>query len=81
MALRLSRLVGNSPAFWLNLQRAVDLWDAEAAIRDNVLRPRGFKGKVQTIYLDPPWNAPTHRTTRNESPLVMMVVAALEGGA
>lgn len=25
MALRLSRLFGNSPEFWLNLQRAVDL--------------------------------------------------------
>jgi antitoxin HigA-1 len=25
MALRLGRLFGNSPAFWLNLQRAVDL--------------------------------------------------------
>ena len=38
MALRLSRLFGNSAEFWLNLQRAVDLWDAEAAIRDTVLR-------------------------------------------
>ncbi len=28
MALRLARLFGNSPAFWLNAQRAVDLWDA-----------------------------------------------------
>jgi len=28
MALRLSRLFGNSAAFWLNLQREVDLWDA-----------------------------------------------------
>ncbi|MBH0202840.1 MAG: HigA family addiction module antidote protein [Nitrospira sp.] len=28
MALRLSRLFGNSPEFWLNVQRAVDLWDA-----------------------------------------------------
>ena len=27
MALRLGRLFGNSPAFWLNAQRAVDLWD------------------------------------------------------
>lgn len=25
MALRLGRLFGNSPAFWLNLQRAVDI--------------------------------------------------------
>ncbi len=28
MALRLSRLFGNTPEFWLNAQRAVDLWDA-----------------------------------------------------
>jgi addiction module HigA family antidote len=33
MALRLSRLFGNSPEFWLNLQRAVDLWEAETAIK------------------------------------------------
>ena len=29
MALRLSRLFGNSPEFWLNAQRALDLWEAE----------------------------------------------------
>ena len=29
MALRLSRLFGNSPEFWLNAQRAVDLWQAQ----------------------------------------------------
>jgi len=28
MALRLSRLFGNSPEFWLTAQRAVDLWEA-----------------------------------------------------
>lgn len=28
MALRLGRLFGNSPEFWLNAQRAVDLWQA-----------------------------------------------------
>lgn len=32
MALRLSRLFGNSPDFWLNAQRAVDLWDAARQI-------------------------------------------------
>lgn len=32
MALRLSRLFGNSPEFWLNAQRAVDLWDAARQI-------------------------------------------------
>jgi addiction module HigA family antidote len=29
MALMLSRLFGNTPEFWLNAQRAVDLWDAK----------------------------------------------------
>ena len=38
MALRLSRLFGNSPEFWLNAQRSVDLWDAAQAIRDDVAR-------------------------------------------
>jgi len=28
MALRLARLFGNTPDFWLNAQRAVDLWNA-----------------------------------------------------
>jgi addiction module HigA family antidote len=36
MALRLGKLFGNSPEFWLNAQRAVDLWDAVQAIKDNV---------------------------------------------
>ena len=36
MALRLSRLFGNTPEFWLNAQRAVDLWDAARAIRKSV---------------------------------------------
>jgi addiction module HigA family antidote len=38
MALRLSRLFGNSAEFWLNAQRAVDLWDAAQAIKDDVAR-------------------------------------------
>lgn len=38
MALRLARLFGNSPEFWLNAQRAVDLWDAAQAIRADVAR-------------------------------------------
>jgi antitoxin HigA-1 len=28
MALKLGRLFGNTPEFWLNAQRAVDLWEA-----------------------------------------------------
>lgn len=40
MALRLARLFGNSPEFWLNAQRAVDLWDAARAIENDVARIR-----------------------------------------
>jgi addiction module HigA family antidote len=39
MALRLSRLFGNTPEFWLNAQRAVDLWEAA----------RMMKGKINHI--------------------------------
>jgi antitoxin HigA-1 len=38
MALRLSRLFGNTPEFWLNAQRAVDLWEAARAIKTEVER-------------------------------------------
>jgi len=38
MALRLGRLFGNSPEFWLNAQRAVDLWDAALSIENDVAR-------------------------------------------
>lgn len=38
MALRLSRLFGNSSEFWLNAQRAVDLWDAAQQIGPEVER-------------------------------------------
>ena len=40
MALRLARLFGNSPDFWLNAQRAVDLWEAEQSIGEQVDRIR-----------------------------------------
>ncbi len=43
MALRLSRLFGNAPEFWLNAQRAVDLWDALRAIKDEVARIRPLR--------------------------------------
>jgi len=36
MSLRLGKLFGNSPEFWLKAQRAVDLWDAAQVIRDDV---------------------------------------------
>lgn len=38
MALRLSRLFGNSAEFWLNAQRAVDLWDAAQDTGSNIER-------------------------------------------
>jgi addiction module HigA family antidote len=38
MALRLARLFGNTPEFWLNAQRAVDLWDTGEAIKKDVSR-------------------------------------------
>ncbi|MCB0065534.1 MAG: HigA family addiction module antidote protein [Caldilinea sp.] len=40
MALRLAKLFGNSPEFWLNAQRAVDLWDAAQEIEQDVSRIR-----------------------------------------
>jgi addiction module HigA family antidote len=38
MALRLARLFGNRPEFWLDAQRAVDLWDTAEAIKKDVSR-------------------------------------------
>ncbi len=38
MALRLARLFGNTPEFWLNAQRAVDLWDTAEAIKKDISR-------------------------------------------
>ena len=38
MAVRLSRLFGNSAEFWINLQRDVDLWDATRDIADDLAR-------------------------------------------
>lgn len=38
IALRLSRLFGNSPGFWLNAQQARDLWEAEQRHREKLMR-------------------------------------------
>ncbi|MEO7083189.1 MAG: HigA family addiction module antitoxin [Gemmatimonadaceae bacterium] len=38
MALRLARLFGNTAEFWMNAQRAVDLWDAMQAVKEDVAR-------------------------------------------
>ena len=40
MALRLGRLFGNSPEFWLNAQRALDLWQAAETIKQEVAHIR-----------------------------------------
>lgn len=36
MALRLGKFFGNSPDFWLNLQRSVDLYQANLAIAEEM---------------------------------------------
>jgi addiction module HigA family antidote len=38
MALRLSRLFGNTPEFWLNAQRAYDLWHAQKSYQRDIKR-------------------------------------------
>ena len=38
MALRLGRLFGMSPQYWLNLQRNVDLWDSLDLNREAIER-------------------------------------------
>ena len=43
MALRLSRLYGNSPEFWLNAQHARDLWNSEQNHHDELQ-------KIQTLH-------------------------------
>ena len=39
-AIRLGRLFGNYAEFWLNAQRAVDLWEANQALKSEVSRIR-----------------------------------------
>ena len=40
LALRLARLFGSAPEFWLNLQCTVDLWDAERGMGREIQRIR-----------------------------------------
>lgn len=40
MALRLSRLFGNSPEFWLNAQHARDLWESEQNFQEELQKIR-----------------------------------------
>lgn len=44
MALRLSRLFGNSPEFWLNAQQTVDLWEAAQTLKGDVARIQPLRG-------------------------------------
>jgi addiction module HigA family antidote len=41
MALRLARLLGTTPQYWMDLQRNVDLWDARQSLRSalGTIRP------------------------------------------
>ena len=43
MALRLSRLFGNSAEFWLNAQRGVDLWDATRVLERALARVKPLR--------------------------------------
>jgi antitoxin HigA-1 len=51
MALRLSRLFGNSPEFWLNAQRAVDLWEAARNLKAQINHMR--TGLYPATAIDP----------------------------
>ncbi len=48
MALRLARLFGNSPDFWMNAQLAVDIWDANQAIKGEVARIKPLQPNLST---------------------------------
>lgn len=43
MALRLSRLFGNTAEFWLNAQRAYDLWEAEQSHQSEIKKIQPLK--------------------------------------
>lgn len=43
MALRLGRLFGNFPEFWLNFQRNVDLWDAARGLKSETAQIRPLR--------------------------------------
>jgi addiction module HigA family antidote len=48
MALRLSRLFGNTPEFWLNAQRAVDLWRANLEVQRDLKNIRQLEAPQNT---------------------------------
>ena len=50
MALRLSRLFGNSAAFWLNAQQARDLWESERRNRNELMFIQQLPTAADPIY-------------------------------
>jgi len=48
MVLRLSRLCGNTPEFWLNAQRAVDLWRANLEVQRDLENIRQLEAPQNT---------------------------------
>ena len=47
MALRLSRLFGNSPEFWLNAQHSRDLWESEQRYRKELSRIHPLNARLR----------------------------------
>jgi len=50
MALRLARFFGNSPEFWLNAQRAVDIWETKKKERTVLRRIRPISAEQKAGY-------------------------------
>lgn len=50
MALRLSRLFGNSAAFWLNAQQTRDLWESERRNRNELMSIQQLPAAVDSKY-------------------------------
>ena len=75
MALRLGRLFSQPAEFWLDLQRGVDLWDAEQAIKDDLARikplpvpPILTEAEFRRTYLGRvSENAPRRKTTKRKT--------------
>jgi len=49
-ALRLLRLFGNAPGFWLNAQRVIDLWEAARTARRELERISPLKAASSSDY-------------------------------
>lgn len=53
MALRLSRLFGNSAAFWLNAQQAQDIWESEQRHRSELMHIQRLPAAAPATSLGP----------------------------